>query len=237
MTLEAEQIQENWDKFIGYINTYISEPRKSQLLSFYKKYESRLITMPASYKPQFHSCWVGGYIHHCNNVVAAALRLDIIWREMGVADTYTTEELVFSALNHDLGKMGDENNEAYLPNDSEWHIRNRGELYKFNNQLMFMAVPDRSLHMLTKAGILYSDNEMLSIKLHDGLYDDANKQYLCSYNPETKPRTSLIFIIHQADMLASRIEFELDWFPKIYPKKPTPVSNKKLDIFNQVFNK
>lgn len=100
-----------------------------------------------------------------------------------------------------------------------------------------MAVPDRSLHMLTKAGILYSDNEMLSIKLHDGLYDDANKQYLCSYNPETKPRTSLIFIIHQADMLASRIEFELDWFPKIYPKKPTPVSNKKLDIFNQVFNK
>jgi hypothetical protein len=24
-------------------------------------------------------------------------------------DTFTTEELVFSAINHDLGKMGDEN--------------------------------------------------------------------------------------------------------------------------------
>ena len=29
--------------------------------------------------------------------------------------TYTKEELVFSALNHDLGKMGDEENESYVP--------------------------------------------------------------------------------------------------------------------------
>ena len=29
--------------------------------------------------------------------------------------------------------------------------------------------------------------------------------------PETKPRTSLPFIIHQADLMASRIEFENEW--------------------------
>jgi hypothetical protein len=32
--------------------------------------------------------------------------------------------------------------------------------------------------------------------------------------PETKPRTSLLFILHQADMMAARIEFEIEWLPK-----------------------
>jgi hypothetical protein len=32
--------------------------------------------------------------------------------------------------------------------------------------------------------------------------------------PEQKPRTSLPFILHQADMMAARIEFEREWLPK-----------------------
>ena len=30
------------------------------------------------------------------------------------SSTYTLEELVFSAINHDLGKIGDEQNESYF---------------------------------------------------------------------------------------------------------------------------
>ena len=32
--------------------------------------------------------------------------------------------------------------------------------------------------------------------------------------PETKPRTSLPYIVHQADLMAARIEFEREWLPK-----------------------
>ena len=78
-----------------------------------------------------------------------------------------------------------------------------------------MSVPDRSLHLLLSNGILVSKNEWLAIKLHDGLYDDANKPYLMSWSPETKPRTSLIYIVHQADLMAARIEFEREWNPKL----------------------
>ena len=31
---------------------------------------------------------------------------------------------------------------------------------------------------------------------------------------EQKPRTSLPFILHQADLMAARIEFEVEWLPK-----------------------
>jgi hypothetical protein len=44
------------------------------------------------------------------------------------------------------------------------------------------------------------------------------------YLPEQKPRTALPFIIHQADLMAARIEFEQEWLPKF--KNPvTPKQN------------
>ncbi len=58
MNLTAEQIQENWDELMGYINEYISEPRKEKLLAFYEKYADRLILMPAA--PPQTGCTAGG---------------------------------------------------------------------------------------------------------------------------------------------------------------------------------
>jgi len=56
---------------------------------------------------------------------------------------------------------------------------------------------------------------MIAIQTHDGLYDEGNKKYLMSFMPEQKPRTSLPFILHQADLMAARIEFEREWLPKL----------------------
>ena len=70
------------------------------------------------------------------------------------------------------------------------------------------------LFLLQQHDIKYTFNEMIAIQTHDGLYDPANEKYLKSFMPETKPRTSLPFILHQADMMAARIEFEIEWLPK-----------------------
>jgi len=118
-------------------------------------------------------------------------------------------------MNHDLGKMGDEKNEAYIPQTDQWRKDKLGEDYKFNDALEFMSVPDRGLYLLNQHGISYTKNEMLAIKLHDGLYDEANKPYLMSWMPETKPRTALIYVLHQADLMAARVEFEREWMPKL----------------------
>ena len=236
MKLTAEQIQQNWIDFEETIKAYISEPRCSQLLDFYSKYSDRIMMMPASHKKEYHNAFPGGYVDHVLRVVDCALKLNNVWVEMGVdSSTYTKEELVFAALNHDLGKMGDENNESYLSQDDQWRREKLGEDYKFNNRLEYMSVPDRSLHLLMSHGIMFSKNETLAIKLHDGLYDDANKPYLMTWSPETKPRTSLVHIIHQADLMAARIEFEKEWFPKFTGKKEksnnfTINENKKASV-------
>ena len=216
MKLTAEQIQDNWNKFLSIIDEHISEPRCSELKAFYEQYAERIMLMPASHKKEYHNAFPGGYVDHVLRVVQSALKLNEVWVEMGVdTSTYTVEELVFAALNHDLGKMGDEQNESYIPQTDQWRKEKLGEDYKFNDRLEFMSVPDRGLHLLMSHGVTFSRNEMLAIKLHDGLYDDANKPYLMSWSPETKPRTALVFIVHQADLMAARIEFEQVWMPKL----------------------
>ena len=229
MKLTAEQIQLNWVEFIDNIDTHISSPRKEKLVEFYKKYHERIILMPAAHKKEYHNSFPGGYVEHVNRVVRCSINQSRLWEDEGAdMSTFTMEELVFSAINHDLGKMGDENHESYIPQDDKWRRDKLGEDYKFNTQVPFASVPDRGLFMLQSHGIQYTFNEMLAIQTHDGLYDEANSKYLKSYMPEQKPRTSLPFILHQADLMAARIEFEREWLPKL--KNPVTSTKKNFTL-------
>ena len=217
MELSAVQIQSNWKVFLSNIEKYISDKkdRKQKLLNFYKKYEERIILMPAAHKKEYHGAYPGGYVDHVNRVVKAAIDLHTLWDTFGVdTTTYTKEELVFSAINHDLGKMGDADNDAYVPQTDQWRRDKLGENYMFNKKLPFASVPDRTLFLLQSHDISYSFNEMLAIQTHDGLYDAGNEKYLKGFMPEQRPRTSLPYILHQADMLAARVEWEKEWLPK-----------------------
>jgi hypothetical protein len=163
--ITAEQIQSNWDKFLNIIDTHITGERKDKLLEFYKQYEDRFVLLPASHKKAYHNCFPGGYIDHVIRVIEAAIKVDKVWREMGMVDTM-------------------------------------------------------------------SENEYIAIKTHDGMYDEANKSYLLSYMPETKPRSSLLYVLHQADMMAARIEYEVEWLPKLV-KGNTSKPPKKEFVLNK----
>ena len=231
MNLTAEKIQLNWNEFMGNIDTYISSPRKEKLVEFYKKYHERIILMPAAHKKEYHNSFPGGYVEHVNRVVRCSINQSRLWEDEGAdMSTFTMEELVFSAINHDLGKMGDENHESYIPQDDKWRRDKLGEDYKFNTQVPFASVPDRGLFMLQSHGVQYSFNEMLAIQTHDGLYDEANTKYLKAYMPEQKPRTSLPYILHQADLMAARIEFEREWLPKLKNPVTSTKKNFTLDV-------
>jgi hypothetical protein len=224
MQLNAEQIKGNWDILMSRIDAYIPEPRRTQLKEFYSKYQERIIMMPAAHKKEYHNAFPGGYVDHVIRVIDCSLKLHNIWEEMGTdTSTYTKEELVFSALNHDLGKMGDDQHEAYIPQTDQWRKDKLGEDYMFNTKLAFASVPDRSLFSLMSHGIQYSFNEMVAIQTHDGLYDEGNKKYLMTFMPEQKPRTALPLILHQADMMAARIEFEKEWLPKFKQDKKVEI--------------
>ena len=56
----------------------------------------------------------------------------------------------------------------------------------------------------------FSQNEYLAIKLHDGLFEESNKAYYISYAPSSRLRSNIVYILHAADMLAARLEFDVE---------------------------
>jgi len=208
MELSAEQIQANWEKHLRIVDTFISGDRKNRLKDLYTVLAEEMIMAPASTKPSLHNAFAGGYIEHVNRVVHCALKTKALWEEMGANIDFTDEELVFAALNHDLGKIGEKSNPMYIPQTDAWRKDKLGETYTINRELTYMAIQDRSLFILQKNRIEMTEKEYLAIKLHDGLYDESNKSYYISFNPDSKFRTNLVNILHQADFLASKIEYD-----------------------------
>lgn len=244
MNFSAEQLQENYNKFLSYIETYISGDRKTKLMKLYTDHAERIMLMPAASIDHHHNTFPGGYVDHVIRVVECALKLKNLWAASGAYIDYTDEELVFAAINHDLGKIGTEEAEQYQVNDSEWHRKNQGKLYKHNSVNPFMTVPDRSLFILQGRGIPMSLNEYLGIRLHDGLYEEANKPYFLSHTKEAKLRTNLPIVLHHADHMAARIEFE-KWNENsqenALPNKrkgqiPTEMSSEQREDLINVFN-
>ena len=80
---------------------------------------------------------------------------------------------------------------------------------------------------------------MLGIKLADGMYDEGNIQYLRTYSEDKKVKINLPFIVHQADMTTSRIEYE-QWLynkdVKSLNNKPA-ASKKEVEKVNELKNK
>ena len=206
-----EQIQDNWNELIKLIEDTFDGERKDKLLEMYKHFEDRMCVAPASGTEHFHLCTPGGYVKHILNIVHYSKEFYKVWKDNGaMVDDYTEEELVFAALHHDLGKVGDLEDDYYIPNDSEWHIKNQGKYYVNNPELQFMTPPDRGIWLLNQFGIKMTMMEMIGIKLTDGMYDDGNIQYLKAYAPEKKLKSKMPLILHQADMATTRIEYE-DW--------------------------
>ena len=225
MKLTAEQIVQNWEDLIKFINDNFTGERKEKLLAMYTDLEDRMSMQPASSIDHYHNAFEGGYVDHVLRVIKCAKQVYKLWTEMGAdMSGYTQEELLFVALNHDIGKMGfpGEGNETYIPNDSEWHRKNMGRMYKVNPNNQFTLVNDLSIWLLQHYGISITWNEMLGIKLTDGLYDENNKPYFMSRTADSKLKTNLGFVMHQADCMAARIEYEM-WAKT----KPTSTPIKK----------
>jgi hypothetical protein len=208
-----EQLEENYNKFIEFLKkVFKNNPdRLENLLHMYSETElgTELTIAPASGKLHFHSAYVGGYIDHVMNVCRNAYSLKKIFAEQGGRINFTDEELFFSALHHDLGKLGDGEKPHYIPEESEWHRKNQNSAFKINPELYYMDVTDRALWLLNQYGIKYSQNEMLGIKMADGLYNEGAKKYFINYSDGGELKTELPYLIHWADHMSCRVEGSL----------------------------
>jgi len=204
--LTEQQIMDNWKELRTIINNTFSGDRLEKLNKMYDYFEDRMCMAPASGRAHYHNAMVGGYVEHILHVVKFSQEVKSMWENNGAEINFTDEELIFAALHHDLGKVGDLENDYYIPEESDWHRKNQGSIFKHNPELQYMTVSDRSTWLLQHFEIPMTEWEYLGLRLTDGLYEEANEKYLKGFNPQWAVRTNMAYILHQADMMATHIE-------------------------------
>jgi len=129
--------------------------------------ETSWLTSPAS--TRFHLAKEGGLLEHSINVANTLLTL-----RATLAPEISDESCVIVGLYHDVGKLGTAGNPYYLPNPSEWHVKNRGQVYIVNQDVIHMDIATRSLYLVA-CHLKLTDCEAQAIRYHDGQYIDENK--------------------------------------------------------------
>lgn len=204
-------IEKQYNELLSLIDTYLSD-RGDSLKDMYDIYHERVMLAPASSVDYYHNAFPGGYLDHILRVTKNGLNLYPIFSDTFGLDTSDFDEsnVVFTALHHDLGKLGFpyENGEVYVPNKSEWHRVNQGKIYEINKEVPFAVTADLSLYILQYFQVPMSWNEYLTIRIHDGLYDDINKPYYIARSEHSKLRCNLPHLLHMADFMAAKQEYE-----------------------------
>lgn len=193
--LSAEQIQKNWKKFNSLLDN-IGDDRRNSVKFMVDDLGERLCLAPASSRTSFHNCMPGGLVDHSLRVLKNSM---IICKAFSWE--FPLESLVISSLFHDLGKVGDHEQDYYIPNDSSWHVNQLGARYKYNEKLQFMTNQDRSIFLMCHYQIKLTSDEFLAIRLNDGQYTDTNKDYMLK-------EPFLATVIHHADLIAVKQEKE-----------------------------
>jgi hypothetical protein len=192
MSLTAEQIEQNWNKYTSFLS--LLGERAPAAINMCETLGERLALAPASGRKDYHNAFPGGLVDHLLRVLTNATKL---------AKTFgwdvPRESLIIAALFHDLGKVGDLEQDYYVPQDSDWHREKLGEMYKHNGKINYMTVPHRSIWLCQQFGVKLTYEEFTAILLHDGQYAQENKPY-------SMKECKLVDVISMADFVSSKQE-------------------------------
>ena len=209
MKLGAEQLEKNWDELQDLITNTFEGDRLINIRTLHEHFEERMTLAPASGRAWFHNAFPGGYVSHVLNVIQWAKSYYELFKSQDMfVDDISEESVVFAAMFHDLGKVGNMDDDYYLTNTDEWRAKKLQEYYNHNPAIRYMTVTDRAIWLLNQFEIKMTESEYLGLRLADGLYNEQNKSYFMEGAEWKVMKTNLPLIISFADNSAARQEKE-----------------------------
>lgn len=146
--------------------------RKKDFCELMRFLEESTAWLSAPASTRFHLCRPRGLLEHSINVAETMLVL-----RTALAPHISEESCVIVALLHDLGKAGMPGHPQYLENSPSPRQERAGYPasvpYRFNQDLLYMSVPLRSLALILPR-LSLAEEEVQAIMYHDGQYVEDN---------------------------------------------------------------
>lgn len=121
------------------------------------------IKAPASSLTSYHSAFEGGLILHLLKTTKYAIGIN---NSLPEEERVPEASLIKVCLLHQIGKA-----HLYKPCLSEWHKKNQGKMYEFNEDLVSMRVGERSVHYAMSHGVQLTEQEFSAIIFFDKVDD------------------------------------------------------------------
>ena len=183
MPLEQEKIVANTKKYfdtatkLGFMN--------EELMKFLGE---SFIKAPASTMADLHNAFEGGLIDHLLRVGSYAVKFNNALPEEERVDQ---NSLLKICLLHQIGKAN-----LYKPCDSEWHRKNQGKMYEFNEDLTSMRVGERSVYYAMSHGVSFTEEEYAAI-INLDKNDDKMAEYHNSMLGDLLKTAAIFAIKHE----------------------------------------
>lgn len=136
-------MDKNKELFLEIVKKY--NTCSDELLQFLET--SGFYNAPASTSTKLHNAFEGGLVNHLIIVARRMLMINEVNAKLDPADRCEPESVVKVAILHGIGRAM-----LYVPNPSEWHRKNLGAMYEFNEKLTSMSVGERSLYYVYNYG-------------------------------------------------------------------------------------
>jgi len=163
MSLEQTKIIANTKKYFDTANKYGF--MTDELMNFLGE---DFIKAPATNLTSLYGAYEGGLIEHLLRVTKYAVAAN---NALGDDEKVDINSLIKVCLLHQIGKA-----KLFIPCTSEWHVKNQGKMYEYNNELTPMKTGERSVYYAMSNGVKLTDDEYYAILSFDKT-DDKISEY------------------------------------------------------------
>ena len=175
-----DKIEKNKEKFLE--TSVKHQIFNEELLSFLGE---DLFTSPASNMESMYNAFPGGLIDYLLKVTKYSIYINNCLPEKLRTDQSSVIKVCFL---HQIGKT-----KLFKFCESEWHRKNQGKMYEFNEDLVSMRIGERSIYYCMENGVKLNEEEYQAIVNYDKSDDDKQSKWYSS---------SLSTILRQGNELA-----------------------------------
>jgi hypothetical protein len=159
--LSTQQLESNKQKFLETNEKYdIFTP---ELLDFLG---DELYIAPASPMLDMFGCYPGGLLNHLIKSCKYSIQINDLLPETIKQNKESIIKCVFLSQ---IGKVF-----LFKPNPSEWHRKNLGKMYEFNDEMVSLKTGERSVYYAINHGVKLKETEFQAIVNLDK--DETDKQ-------------------------------------------------------------
>ena len=180
--METEKLLENFEKYSSLFRKYFPCAGASKLLD---DLGVRITTAPRGMKEDEGGS-PGSLVDFSLRVTLIANDHSKLFEARQGENSVDRKSVARISLAHELGKIGSESEDLFVPQESQWHREKLGQRFKYNENCPKMSVGHRSLFHLQNYGIRVTPEEWLSILVAQGLHFPENAFYGNSLPTEGK---------------------------------------------------